>query len=286
MPCFHPLVGYRTERGTLRVSPRRFDGEVAEIQVGCGKCLGCLARNAREKMIRIMHETQVNPPSCFVTLTYDDEHLPPGRSLDLDHLQKFLKKLRRKMGLTRYFAIGEYGPETLRPHYHLILFLQDFKFDRYFWRKSDKGYPLDRSPTLETIWTFGSSEIGQTSLGSASYVARYVQQKQIFKKDWREGEPIPEFTTMSRRPGLGRDWIQKFYSDVWPRDEVILDGKRFPPPRYYDKILEGRDPELYELIKKQREERGRSMAADNTLSRLASKEIIASQKNKQQVRKH
>lgn len=275
MPCYHPLVGTRTESGTLKVRARRFDNELYDIQVGCGKCLGCLARVSRDNMIRIMHEKQTAGKSCFLTLTYDQVHLPPGGTLMLTHLQKFVKRLRKRMGKFRYFAIGEYGTERFRPHYHLIGFHQDFRRDRYFWRTSAKGYPLDRSPTLEGLWTFGSSEIGNVSLGSASYIARYVQQKRLTAEIAHSSGRMPEFTTASRRPGLGRDWIEKFYTDVWPRDEVIIDGKKFNPPRYYDKVLAIRDPELYEEIKVIREKRGKEMAADNTMARLRSKEVVA-----------
>ncbi len=279
MPCYHPLRGTRTERGTLKVVPRSIFDEKVEhsnnITVGCGACAGCNESHARSFAIRAMHEKQMHKRTCFLTLTYKDDELPAGRSVDVVDLQKFVKRARQRICLPlRYYAIGEYGSKDARPHYHLILYGFSFHKDRYFWRTSEKGHRLYRSPFLEEIWTKGHSEIGAVSFGSAAYVARYVHEKRRKKDESHYKGRDEEFTTMSRRPGLGRSWIEKFYADVWPRDEVVVDGKRFNPPKYYDQILAERDPELYDLVKIARATRGKKLEADNTLARLAVKEYV------------
>ncbi len=187
-----------------------------------------------------------------------------------------MKRLRKRMGPTRFLACGEYGTTgTRRPHFHAILFKTDFSQDRYFWRKSEKGNTLDRSPTLEKLWTFGTSEIGTVTPASIAYVCGYVSQKQVSSNAGPTAGRVKEFSMMSTRPGLGRDWIEKYYTDVWPRDEVIVEGKRFNPPKYYDKYLEEKDPDLLASVKLRREARGTLMHADNTLQRLSVKRHIA-----------
>ena len=118
MACYHPSA-VTVERKSL-VDPPRED----VVVVPCGKCLGCRKAHARQWAIRLVHEAQLHPTSAwFVTLTYDDGSLPDNGSLDPRDLQLFLKKLRRKhRRKLRYYACGEYGDASDRPHYHLVLY--------------------------------------------------------------------------------------------------------------------------------------------------------------------
>lgn len=146
-----------------------------------------------------------------------------------------------------------------RPHYHACIFNYDFP-DKTFWRMSkDQVTPLYRSKLLEKVWTYGYSTIGEVTFQSAGYVARYIGKKikgssQKAKKMQKEkyGEKIPEFALMSRRPGIGKPWLDKFFSDVYPKDHFSVNGHIQKPPRYYDSILEKKDPVLYEEIKQKR----------------------------------
>lgn len=201
---------------------------------------------SREWAVRCCHEAQIQEPkgSCFLTLTYDDEHLPADQSLDVRDWQLFAKRLRKLVGPFRFFHCGEYGDENLRPHYHALIFGVDFLLDRYFFKMSN-GHRLYRSETLEKAWTAGYSSIGSMSYQSAAYVSRYCLKKvtgdqaeaHYMRPNLETGEmgPVkPEYITMSRRPGIGADWIEKFSGDVYPSDDLVLGGKRFKTPRFYD----------------------------------------------------
>ena len=205
-------------------------------------------------------------------------------------LQKFLKRLRidnfrRGSASVRYYACGEYGEKLGRPHYHIALFGEAFADDRYKWRTSAQGHTLYRSSRLEKLWPYGHAEIGDLTSESAQYVAGYITKK-ITGKDADEHyeriDPItgerywlpPEFSVMSRKPGIGKAWLEKFMTDVYPHDRVIVNGQPSPPPRFYDKILELVSPEEMEEIKQGRAQRAAQFAADNTAARMRDKEQV------------
>lgn len=196
-----------------------------------------------------MHESQLYDSSSFITLTYSDEHVPYGGVLHYRHFQLFMKRLRKAMGPTRFFMCGEYGETFRRPHYHAALFGRFFD-DRYPWRKSSAGFQLYRSALLESFWDFGGAEIGDLTFESAAYIARYCTKKitgdaaeaHYAKLVPETGEVIsvpPEFGRMSLRPGIGSDWLDKFRSDIIPRDAVVMNGRQVPIPRFYlDRLTE------------------------------------------------
>ncbi len=229
-----------------------------------------------------MHEAQMHEASSFVTLTYADAFLPPGGSLRLSDFQKFMKRLRRRIGRVRFFHCGEYGENLHRPHYHALLFGCGFP-DRVLWADRGTG-PVFRSDLLEELWPFGQSEIGSVTFESAAYVARYVTKKvtgsaaaeHYTRVDEETGEFFvlePEYATMSRRPGIGRTWLEEFHSDVYPRDHVVSRGREAKPPRYYDQWFADRDPDGFEALKKRRRETRKR--EDETPDRLAVREVCA-----------
>jgi len=197
-----------------------------------------------------MYEASQWPSNTFVTLTYDDEHLPADGSLDVTEFQRFMKRLRKaRESKVRFFHCGEYGDINGRPHYHALLFNVFFP-DRYKWRSS-----TFRSAELESLWRLGHCELGEVTFESAAYVARYHVKKVTGGKQWEHyerlnpltGEMVQvarEYATMSRRPGIGRDWFEQFADEVYPRDSVLSGGHSAKPPRYFDKILESVDPVL------------------------------------------
>lgn len=232
------------------------------LTIPCGGCTGCRLDRSKDWAVRCMHEAQMHEVNCFVTLTYDDDHKPADGSLQVEHFQKFIRRLRKKHGRKiRYYMCGEYGENEFRPHYHACLFGIDFT-DKTLWRERD-GVRVYRSKTLERIWPYGFSTVGTVTWQSAAYTARYVMKKvtgqnaeEHYMRADEHGECYqlkPEYTSMSLKPGIGHSWFEAYESDVYPHDEVIVDGKRFKPPRYYDKLLERKNPQLLEELKKERE---------------------------------
>jgi len=222
--------------------------------------------------------------NSFVTLTYAESSLPPGGSLCLRDFQLFLKRLRRSAApaRVRFFHCGEYGEKFLRPHYHALLFGYDFA-DKAEWAVRSSG-PVWRSELLEELWPHGQSEIGSVTFESAAYVARYVCKKvtgdaaaeHYTRLDSGTGELVqvePEYATMSRKPGLGRAWIEKFSRDVYPSDEVVVRGFSSKPGRYYDEFWKAKDAEGFEAIKRKRAKARRR--EDETPARLSVREVCA-----------
>lgn len=200
--------------------------------------------------MRCMHEAAMHEENCFLTLTYDEEHVPEGGSLRKSDYQDFMKRLRRAIEprKVRYFHVGEYGSRTQRPHYHALLF---------GWGPPDRekftvrgGYPVFTSELLSRLWPLGLHEIGSVTPQSAGYVAKYIRKR--FTGSWAKrvyGEREPEYATMSRNPGIGASWIDKYGPEVYPEDACVVSGVKVKPPRYYDGRI---DPLLLESVKVQR----------------------------------
>lgn len=222
------------------------------IAIPCGSCSGCRMDRAKEWKTRICLEAEKYPGrSWFLTLTYDDAHLPrlkDGRPyLNKSDLQKFMKRLRKYSGIRfRYFACGEYGSLTGRPHFHLILF-GDLPVET---RMSGENRYF--SDIIEKAWKFGLYDLQRAEPGSIAYTAGYVEKKQVdpnFDK-----YPVKPFILMSRRPGIGADAIKplgydfKVYGDFGGTHQSAL-------PQYFKKKLEN-DP-LYPELEKRSIERGK-----------------------------
>lgn len=280
MSCFQPLAAWqdlsgRSVNGKAKVVFQRPAGPSAAIRLPCGQCIGCRLDKSREWALRCVHEASLYDDNCFVTLTYDDEKLPPTGTLVKRHHQNFMKELRgsatelaeriRDAGKyveiprIRFFMCGEYGDRDERPHYHFLLFNWSFP-DRYEWCSS-KGNTIYRSKMLESIWRHGFSWIGDVTWQSAAYVARYSMKKvngaNALDKYVRNVDPDtgecdilePEYVCMSRRPGIGRDWYDRYGQDC-RKDFLTHDGRKHRVPRYYDHVLELEDVE--ELARRKR----------------------------------
>lgn len=207
-----------------------------------------------------MHEE-----NSFLTLTYSDEMLPSDGSVHVRELQLFMKRLRKAIApqKVRYYACGEYGDRTWRPHYHLVLFGFGFP-DRYPWKQSGSGFTLYRSPLLDRLWAvdgrpLGHAEIGTVTAESGGYVARYVLKKvggAPAKDHYLRPHPVsgelfqvePEFALMSSRPGIAGAWFDKFEGDVFPSDFLVLDGAKVPVPKYFSGKLKGRNADPDRLL--------------------------------------
>lgn len=268
MPCFHPVLAYRgkhkSDKGKYPIVFNPRDGfSDLTVTIPCGWCLGCRLEKARQWKVRIMHESTLHDANCFLTLTYNDDNLPVGRTLVKRDLQLFFKKLRKRLNVpVKYYAVGEYGEDFSRPHYHVCLFGYDFP-DKVLWKfKPKQDRSLYRSPLLESVWKHGFSSVGTLTPDSAGYVARYVQKKVTGKcADAHYQGKIPEFALMSRGGrsghGIAYDWFQEYSTDVYPKDFVTIKGRRERPPRYYDSLYESSDPDIMLSIKANRAEYAR-----------------------------
>lgn len=257
---------------------------------------------AREWGVRVVHEASLHDESSFVTLTYSEEQLPNDGSLSVRTLQLFLKRLRKAVepARVRFFACGEYGEKNDRPHYHVILFGYGFP-DKKPWSRSPSGAVLYRSAFLESLWTFGYSDIGTVTRESGAYVAKYCLKKVTGPPAidyYRRVHPVtgevydvrPEFATMSNRPGIGLGWFKQFESDFNPSGFIVVDGVKYPVPRYYRKKLRGRfenpgskdDPVFPRddeyLLRQKAKDYIRTRPADTTKERLAVREEVAARK--------
>lgn len=226
--------------------------------------------------------------NSFVTLTYSPQQLPADLSLNVRHWQLFAKRLRKRLGPFRFFHCGEYGEEGLRPHYHALLFGVDFNADRIFFKQSGSSQ-LFVSPTLDAAWQLGFATIGAVTRQSAEYVARYCLKKatgpqaegaytRVSPETGESWRVRPEYVTMSRRPGIGRGWFDSWSNEVYPDDEVVCDGRKFRPPRYYDGLFEQAHPECYSSVKARRRARVAESQECLTPERLAASEAIAEAK--------
>lgn len=240
---------------------------------------------ARQWAVRCMHEAQLHDQNCFITLTYNDENLPDRNSLDYKEFQLFMRRFRKKAKKKiRFYMAGEYGEQKERPHYHACIFGYDFP-DKKIFKKSAKGITVYTSETLDKLWPKGYATTCDMTFSSAQYCASYIMKKQNgarSEKDYQSfdretGEVLhkeKEFAHMSLKPGIGSRWYEKYKSEVFPHDRVIVNGFEMKPPRYYTRLLKEQDKELHDQIIEQREVFGKKSAFDNEDERLMVKEQV------------
>lgn len=279
MTCYSPLNGYRSRivghSGKRGIVFNKNQGYVdLPVKVPCGQCIGCRLDRSRQWAIRCLHEASLYNSNCFITLTYADEYIPYKNSLDKRAFQLFMKRLRKKYGnKIRYYQCGEYGEITQRPHYHAIIFNFDFPDKKL--HKIQNKHRLYTSASLEELWPYGYSLIGNVSFQSAAYVARYIMKKVTGSAaELHYGERIPEYTTMSRRPGIGKAWFDKYKDDVYPTGAIVINGKEIKPPKYYDRQYEIIEEEEYSRIKSKRKIQAKKQEKNNTLARLKVRETV------------
>lgn len=236
----------------LEKSPDPFNGPDKGIYVPCGRCLACRINRRREWTQRLLHEAQSSSSAYFLTLTYDEDHVPFSLETGQDvvckvDVQKFFQDLRnacRKEDVSiRYFIGSEYGALG-RPHYHAIIYNLPRRFVDEPSKDWKPGLPLSTKSgkfqslinrKLNDIWKRGFVSIGEFCRQRAGYVAKYFVDKQ----DHPEGTE-PNFNLMSRRPGIGREYADSISDKVryYGLHACLADnGKYLPLPRYYDKKI-------------------------------------------------
>ena len=235
---------------------------VERVLIPCGKCISCRLKKSRDWSVRLMCEKRVTPrKSYFLTLTYDDEHLE-SCSLIPEHLTKFMKDLRRHFEYhheengIRFFACGEYGEKYHRPHFHVILFncnIRDLKL-----RSEYNNIRLFESPSLSKIWNRGFVAIGEVTVQSCQYVARYTTKK-MFKRadDYEEAGIKPEFIRMSRMPGIGREYYDQNKDHIYDVDGIEFSDylgrvKKYRPSKYFDDLMAIENPDVFAGVKELR----------------------------------
>lgn len=282
MPCYSPLSAWKTDGGEILFSER---GSGRAVTLPCGSCVGCRLEAARQWGVRCMHESKMHASNYFVTLTYDDAHLPNPPSLVYRDFQLFMKRLRRKFGifdvtlwqwLPRFFMCGEYGETNGRPHFHACLFGLHLP-DLILLKRSRSGVSLFRSRLLDSVWQLGFCSVGAVTFDSAVYIANYMSKSDSVKRfNVETGEVFArEFRRMSLKPGIGERFIERYRSDVYNYDAVIVDGRKCKPPRYYDKWLARVDPLAFEALEPGRYLKALSGAEDSSPARLAVRERVA-----------
>lgn len=232
--CLFPIKArLPPEGGRPTIHP---DGD---LQLPCGSCRECISKRAIEWATRAKHEISQHADNCFLTLTYDNDHLPSHFIIKND-FQKFLKKLRKKLyKKISYMVSYEYGSQTFRPHMHAIIFGYNPN-NQKFLKNTKTGYPLFTSPEISKLWDKGFHSVAVANEKTAYYIASYAlsgKKKTITHPETGENVEISDCMDVSKRPAIGYTFFKKHYKNLVATGESL--------PRYYQKKLEQIDPQLY-----------------------------------------
>ena len=313
MSCYHPLravvLGINKDTGKRKIkviknSDFSYENENVEyITIPCGHCIGCRLKYSRIWADRCMAESLYHKNNVFLTLTYDDTHLPrpldiitetgerklsPVSPLVKRDLQLFIKRLRKRFSdqKIRYFACGEYGTKSMRPHYHLILFGLSLP-DLELLYRNDSSFQYFTSEQISSLWQYGFHIITDVNWETCAYVARYIMKKQYGQgaNIYEEYNFPKEFTLMSRKPGIGREYFDDHKLDLYSDSKQCFiptqNGHReIKPNRYYDNLYDIEYPDHYEVIRDERKaiaEKNELLKSNLTslsfLDRLKSEEV-------------
>lgn len=290
MSCNKPMVGYisleKDENGKSEVlwnnngmeritrgiteeaqeSLWRKGKKIYKLQmIPCGKCLGCKMDYAKEKAKRLELESRYTLGNWFITLTYDDEHLPHnGRipTLHKNDLQKFIKRLRRYNEYNydfkiKYLASGEYGGKTKRPHYHIIALNCQIPDLAPLMIKNDTPYYTSKK--MSHMWNMGQIMIARANTSTNYYTAGYCEKKAVKEENYTLKEP--EFIMQSRN--LGKQYYEDNKSVIFDGNKAIIGGVAMNYPKYYTKLAK-QNEELIEKLenKKQQDKKIARLQAD------------------------
>lgn len=244
MRCTAPYsVGFKADGKTLAFSERDSSKEFAGFQVPCRKCISCRLEHARSRAVRCVHESLMHDENCFITLTYDDDHVGSGRLRRRDW-ETFFKRLRRKVDYPiSVFGVGEYGEATKRPHWHACIFGWQPE-DAVYKYTTDLQHKVWSSEFLNERWGQGECEFGSVTFESAGYCARYSAKKLVHGRDQdHDFQPIPVFST---RYATGKSFLENFHMDIFGYGYCTLpNGMRSGIPRYYEAWFKINHPDLW-----------------------------------------
>lgn len=254
MSCTNPIIAvdYGIDKNTgkhnIKILPRRPDRNLDYLRslygynlmlLPCGSCIACRTSRAKDWSNRLYLESLQHEKNYFITLTYDNANCP--HDLVKSHVQDFIKFLRNKGFKFRYFAAGEYGERTQRPHYHLLVFGLNLVDLEYF--SEVGGYHYFLSATISEAWQFGNHLIAEMTPETICYTARYCTKK-IGSDDYKR-----EFILMSRRPGIGAAYLEQHISEIIKNEKLYLGDygiKGFS--RYINNFIKSRYPEAFERL--------------------------------------
>lgn len=303
MACYHPLPAYRSRTVNPATGKRgiTFDFKEAyydlKLEIPCGRCIGCRLKHSKDWAIRAYHEASLYDKNCFLTLTYRNEDLPDAGSLNPNDPVLFMKRLRKKYGSgIRSYGCAEYGDKFSRPHYHICLFNFDFN-DKQFYKKTKGDNVLYTAPSLTELWPHGFSIIGSLTFESAAYVARYVTKKITGKNAPEHYEKMNEFGELiqleperpicvSRRPGIGKPWLDKYMKEVFEHDSIVMKGLEMKPPKYYSYRHEIDFPEDHGKVRLKRKVAAKKNSEENSTERLFIREMVQKSKSKKLIRSY
>lgn len=265
MACEHPLLAVdlgvlnpETGKRKIKLLPFRADYSFRDLEskygdallcLPCGKCPSCILAYRKNWAIRCTLEAKLHSDNCFLTLTYDEAHVP--KKLIKRDLQDFIKDLRATGIKFRYFACGEYGTQTFRCHYHMLMFGY-MPSDLKPIGKNEHGY-LYKSDFLASIWKKGNISVAEFTEDTAFYVAGYVDKKLEQKLPFEVTKQNKPFILMSLRPGIGYEYLVTHKDSIIEHDSIVLPGGNIVAPgRYSDKVLEVPDYVKVERLKYQR----------------------------------
>ena len=270
------------------------------VEVPCGQCIECRLNRSRKWADRCMMELQYHTQSWFITLTYDNEHIPKNPMYDPDtgevyaenatlvkkDFQDFMKRLRRAYEYAghenklRFFAAGEYGSETMRPHFHAILFgLELDSDDLTLYKRNLQGDNLYNSKLISSCWKKGFSVVGEVTWQSCAYVARYIMKKHLGKdSEFYDIYNIePEFTLMSRKPGIARQYYEDHKDELFDYDFVTIPtnqgSRRIYPPPYFEKLFEHDFPDQDVVERKERRKQAAITSMDLQLEKTSKSKL-------------
>lgn len=246
--------------------------------IPCKKCIGCRLDYSREWANRGFLESQNWEQNYFVTLTYDEKHLPKNKSLEPKEFSNFIKRLRRYMEYNniqkegiRFMGCGEYGEQRERPHYHIIFFNLNLPVESFYNARIINKNTYWQNKIIEKCWDKGISNVSSVTWNNIAYTARYITKKingsmahEEYEVDKETGEAIDrekEFFRASRNPGIGAYYFEDNVEKIYNNDEIIIKNRAgtvsSKPPKYFDRLLEKDNPEQLKAIKKERRKRQR-----------------------------
>lgn len=293
MACYHPLYAIRSDMVNVDTGKNKMiiikkenlkNHNIDDLEkLPCGNCIGCRLDYSRMWALRCMLEAKQYKNNYFITLTYDDINMKFNQMINTEtgeiknvptlcpkDLQKFIKKLRRHyeykynhIGI-RFYACGEYGSKNNRPHFHIILFNIPI-FDLKAHHKNALGDNIYTSDEISKIWNKGIIGIGEVTYQSVCYTARYMTKKHkgLDKNYYKNNGLYPEFSRMSRKPGIGREYYEENKHKIYDFDEIMLSNGRgkvlkLKPPKYYDDLYDIEVPAVMKAHKAIRKEIAKS----------------------------
>lgn len=246
-----------------------------------------LRQHAHREQTALVKGGQRKPPTILTT-TLDASSSPATGRNRYTKQRPPLHALRASRPTIRFYMCGEYGEKLGRPHYHICLFNCDFA-DKKHYDRTAQGHELYTSSTLEKLWPFGLSTIGELTFETAAYTARYVMKKITGQQQEKHYEHLnpetgeiyrlkPEFNEMSRRPGIALGAFEKWHRDWYPEGKVVSRGHKSNTPRYYDKQHKKLDELVHAELIERRQEAARQQWQEHSVERLAVREKVAKAK--------